>query len=425
LFQHDKRAKSTSDVKEPEVSNLKQRRSSMSGLSLTKQLSSHEIGNKSKSTPSSPNVSTKTVLEVEEEIVQIQVIEVDTRPAAVVDLIDSHAPLERKRSKSEFSRRERTNERRRFSGTDNISKFDLDKTFDETEKPIHEAASKGDLETLKRLIEESPLLSSCVTSKEQNTPLHIACMRNQLEIVQYLVEKNVDANALNKSLCTPLHLACSKGYMPIVEELVTKGNADITQRDGQGNGPFQLCVKFNRFELADYLMAVGSNIDVNSKTEGSKTLLHICGELGNLEAIKYLVERYGSKLNYNMKDNHGKHFLFCVLKGKNIEIIRYLAANVPEVKFNVIMQERGRNLIHQAVEENALPMIKVIHDVKPHLFDAMVNEKDKVKNQSPLHFAVQNNNLEIVSILVQWGANTNIQDSDGNTRKSSSTGSNL
>jgi ankyrin repeat protein len=414
------------------LSDLK-RRTSL-GSAIVQQKSSLTIDNRAKSTLNSPREEQENFYTVDEPTKQVEHVNNQESvsnhvhvEAPVIELLVTmeDKPLERKRSKSEMiiSSSKKQIEKvgsispRRFSEQDaNTKKGPNEPTFDELEKPIHEAASKGDLATIKKLAEESPSLLSAVTSKEQNTPLHIASMRNNIEVVKYLLEKRVDVNALNKSMCTPLHLACAKGHMSIVEELVTNGNADVTIRDGNGNGSFQLCVKFNRFDLADCLVALtGTTIDVNAKTEGSKTLLHICAELGNLDAVKYLVERYGSKLNYNIRDNHGRHLLFSALKGKNVDIIRFIATNVPEVKFNVIMQERGRNLLHQAVEDNSMPMVRVLHEVRPHVFEIMVNERDKVKGHTPLHTAVVSNRTEIVALLIEWGADTNIQDSDGNT----------
>jgi len=61
------------------------------------------------------------------------------------------------------------------------------------------AASEGDIETLKKLIDDSFQKSPFpvdinMKNLEGETILHVAVQRGDLEMIKYLVEKEVDAN---------------------------------------------------------------------------------------------------------------------------------------------------------------------------------------------------------------------------------------
>jgi uncharacterized protein len=68
-----------------------------------------------------------------------------------------------------------------------------------------------------------------------------------------------------------------------------------------------------------------------------------------------------------------------------------------------------RTLLHYAVIENKIDLAKLLLE---NGADSNVNDKNQWK---PLHFAAQNNNVEIAQVLIQYGADINAQDEFGNT----------
>ena len=55
------------------------------------------------------------------------------------------------------------------------------------------------------------------------TTLHFACLRGNLQVVQYLVEKGANIEAKDWDKNTPLHLASYRGNTDVVKYLVSKG----------------------------------------------------------------------------------------------------------------------------------------------------------------------------------------------------------
>ena len=86
-------------------------------------------------------------------------------------------------------------------------------------------------------------------------------MHRQLSIVQYLIEKqHVDIDTKGLYGWTPLHYACRKGSIPIVQYLISKG-ANIESKDYQGHTPLYIASFYHNKEIVDLLISKGANPD--------------------------------------------------------------------------------------------------------------------------------------------------------------------
>ena len=60
------------------------------------------------------------------------------------------------------------------------------------------------------------------------TPIHVACIKNNLDRVKELINLGADVNTSDHAGWTPLHEACLKGNEKIVDELLkVSGNCFI------------------------------------------------------------------------------------------------------------------------------------------------------------------------------------------------------
>ncbi|TGK24122.1 ankyrin repeat domain-containing protein [Leptospira yasudae] len=121
------------------------------------------------------------------------------------------------------------------SSADSINSFSKDGW-----SALHLAAYFGHLEVAKFLISSGADLS--LTSKSKlsfgNTALHSAVATGKKAIVELLLEKGADANALqNPGSITPLHVAASRpGSLEIIQLLLKKG-ADKSKRSSEDQTP--------------------------------------------------------------------------------------------------------------------------------------------------------------------------------------------
>ena len=88
--------------------------------------------------------------------------------------------------------------------------------------PIHSAAYNSHKEAIKLLLDRK----SCEVdyrSRYNETPLHIACLRGHLEVVQYLVAKEADLGARDDHRNTVLHYASSSNSASLMHWLLGRG----------------------------------------------------------------------------------------------------------------------------------------------------------------------------------------------------------
>ena len=87
---------------------------------------------------------------------------------------------------------------------------------------IHEAAGRGNLDTVQAVLTENPGLAS---SKDDNgyTPLHWACHSGRTEVVAMLLANHAEVNARDNLGWTPLDWAEANHHKDMVELLRQHG----------------------------------------------------------------------------------------------------------------------------------------------------------------------------------------------------------
>jgi ankyrin repeat protein len=138
---------------------------------------------------------------------------------------------------------------------------------------LHKAASKGHKEIVTILLEHKAEVDSF---HPYSSPLELAVLRNQPEVIKILLSYGANPNALDPSGLSALHLAAEKGNKQILELLLNnKGKADIVS------------------EAGDSL--------VHSAAIGYREGNGKC-----LDLIKWLLENYEDLVNPFLENNNGK-----------------------------------------------------------------------------------------------------------------------
>jgi len=105
--------------------------------------------------------------------------------------------------------------------------------------PLHIAAQKGDLETIKTLATVDNDVNA-IDSSLGRTAVHFAVARNNVEALRYIVgafHDKLDLNVQDFQGDTPLHLACRNGLEPIVEILCDGGASPTCGKNKAGKLP--------------------------------------------------------------------------------------------------------------------------------------------------------------------------------------------
>lgn len=163
---------------------------------------------------------------------------------------------------------------------------------------IHKAASKGDMEKVKELLNKDPEL---VNSKDDNgsRPIHYASLRGHKNIAELLITRGADVNARDQYLSSPLHLAARGGHQEVVDLLIRNGGY-TEHKNNLGMTPLYFACLEGRNNIAALLIAKGA--DINTKRSDGETLLHIASAIGNKEIVELLIKK---GLTVNIRRRYG------------------------------------------------------------------------------------------------------------------------
>ena len=274
---------------------------------------------------------------------------------------------------------------------------------DPTSVLLHKVVGKNDLQEVKFLIKNGADVNA--TDKNGWVPLHIAAANGNLEILQLLIKQRAEVNAREERGRTPLHLAVSntnvwhqqeslvaeEKYLPIVRELI-KAGANVNVRDKNGRTPLFLTVNIT---VARELIKAGA--DVNVVNIYNRTTLSERAEQGRKKNVEFLIE---NRANLNIGDPP----LSIALLAGHSEIGKLLIIAGADVN-------KGQPL-------NDLVDVRRIEDVKEIMklmIERGVNLDATTDGKSALQEAVNRNDLEFAKLLVKYGADVNVRDSDGDT----------
>jgi uncharacterized protein len=162
----------------------------------------------------------------------------------------------------------------------------------------------------------------------EETPLHCAVIEGHLEVVEWLLENKADPDTVDELIKTPLHLASHLGNMAVLHCLVNHGatintrnylsetalfetkrpdiaqflidnNIDINAVDNRSNTALKSAVDLARNDLVKLFVQNGADLTI--KNEAGKTALDSAIQIHNNKAQKIL-ESY-SKLEQKARIN--------------------------------------------------------------------------------------------------------------------------
>lgn len=263
--------------------------------------------------------------------------------------------------------------------------------------------------------------------------LHLACMFGFSNVVTMLLDQGVDANCLSERHGTALHVASMKGFVEIMETLLARGvNVDVV--DHVGKTPlFDAAVS-----VLQILLDRGANVNAVNIV-GSISLHNACW-CGPLDEIKILLN---NGANPDLMDASGFTSLSAACKRNEsaAEIVKFLLEHKNGANPNIFSHEnyissplvyacsQGKIeiielLIHWGADVNIVNDYgdSLIHWVwKKEIIEILlrngvdVNLVNKKNGKTPLCCACEKDNAEAIKVLLNNKANSDIADNDGKT----------
>jgi len=99
-----------------------------------------------------------------------------------------------------------------------------------------------------------------VRNAQDESPLMLAALRGQLELVKKLVNRDAD---VNKTGWTPLHYAATGGHVPVIEFLL-EHSAYIDAESPNGTTPLMMAAMYGSPEAVKHLIQAGADLQVRN-----------------------------------------------------------------------------------------------------------------------------------------------------------------
>uniref|UniRef100_A0A1I8HQN6 ANK_REP_REGION domain-containing protein n=1 Tax=Macrostomum lignano TaxID=282301 RepID=A0A1I8HQN6_9PLAT len=266
------------------------------------------------------------------------------------------------------------------------------------ENAVHLAVKSGNLKVVQCFS-----LFGCVMDQEDNcgiTPLMIACSKNELGMVRFLVKKNrADVNAIAHNGRTPAHFACQSGSLELLKLLHSQG-AELDNADNNGVTPIFLAAANQNEAFLVYLSNSGCQLAAADMS--LKTVLHYAVEGKNEAAVRSLLERDG--IDPNALDDSGTSpVMLSVQLGSDsiLEALRKKGGRIDET-----FDQEWRSIAHMAC---ATGNLRLLHETK-----GQVSLSSRTKSsENCLTIACANGHEEIVNFLIQSKVHISYKNSQG------------
>ncbi|KAL5538029.1 hypothetical protein UlMin_045763 [Ulmus minor] len=240
---------------------------------------------------------------------------------------------------------------------------------------LYEASMEECVLTLNSLIQKNPLILSKISlTPFSETPLHISALLGHLNFTKQLVTHNPKlASTLDSLKRSPLHLASAEEHSEIVQVLLQENEDMCLVKDEDGRVPVH------------YAAMRGMSISIFAVLPDGETVLHLCVQYNQLEALKVLVELAGYENSefLNSKEHvGGNSILHLAVTLKQIEVIKYLLS-ISEVRERAVntLNHRGlkaSNLIdHCPRDFKSLKILQIFMDY----FHVGLSQKHQLDDQ--------------------------------------------
>ncbi|XP_071112675.1 ankyrin-2-like [Haliotis cracherodii] len=256
---------------------------------------------------------------------------------------------------------------------------------------LNAACIGGSLEMVEYLISTFPTIDINKCGPKNRTPVMTACFHGHTDIVEYLQSKGADILARDKFEQTCLHVACRSDHVEIAERLLEI--IPIDDIDCNGMTPLMFAVKSKCFDLVDFLVEHGANMNI--RNNHGQTTLHTSAWFGNALGCAKLLDL---GMFVDIRDSTNRTPLMCVSKNRNdrSEVVNILVERGADIN---VSDENGDVCLHIAAKSGGHTA------TSEYLLDSGLDINTKGSHDyTPIMSACRSGNKEQFDLLLVKGA---------------------
>lgn len=236
---------------------------------------------------------------------------------------------------------------------------------------LHSATSGNQIDTMLYLIESGVPLNA--VDKEGNTALHVAVINQCIESIHIIINNNADDTICNANQDAPLHIAVRSANKHLVEAFLQHTNIDIVVPGYRKRTPLHIAAEFDYVDIVDAL----NNCSLAVQSFKDKNSFRLCAaDKDKLTPIHFAARCGSSKVLDFMIQNCSQH-------GYPVELI---------LQF---LDEENSTPMHAAIDAGHLNIVKVL--LKYGASPIVVNG-DQIP---PIHLACYQGRIDIVQAMIE------------------------
>ncbi|XP_062267077.1 ankyrin repeat and SOCS box protein 2-like isoform X2 [Platichthys flesus] len=240
-----------------------------------------------------------------------------------------------------------------------------------------------------------------IPNYDKETPLYKACERDSAVMVAELLNHGVAVNTRCIQGCTALHEAVVRNNVEICEMLL-KAGAKHNLTNMYGISPLFTAAQYGQVATLRFLLKHGA--DINSQADDGATALYEAAKNGHEEIVRFLLSQ---NADANKPGKSGLLPLHIAAQRGSITIVSMLIPATSKAR----VRRAGISPLHVAAERERDDVLELLiaagFDVNAQLSEER-SQLYEDRRSSALYFSVMNNDIKAVSLLLEAGADPNL-----------------
>lgn len=264
---------------------------------------------------------------------------------------------------------------------------------------------KGDRTSIERHL-QAGTASVDEVDVEGNTPLHVAAEapRNEIAVVQCLLENGANVNAPNYIGAVPLHYVCLRkaNYRGVANILLENG-AHIDRQTLAGRSPLHFACEHRLPEFVEVLCLFAADANLpdyegNLPAHMALTVREGGRDTVSRQILEHLASYQAEFSSYNLQ---GLTPLHVACQAGFVRCAHFLLERGADVQ---VLTARADSCLHLACRGSYHEVAQLVIQVSP----VAINLADEL-GDTPLHVCAQVGDLECATLLLRASADTNLK----------------